>query len=259
MKFSRFNYFNYFAWIALSLTLSSCANLKGGKKSKEDSGAPQEVVQKDSLKYIPDVKIDEKTGQLLPYKRRPNPYLQIKKQLPPAAVGQFIAAKRDIELKRYASAESILERLTKEYKNLSGSWYLLGEIGIEKNDLESAEKNFKKAVSVNRKNINAFLRIALVQRMQGKFIEAQNTYVDLLALWRDFPEAHLNLGILYDIYLNQPLEGQRHYEAYHYLTRARNKRVAGWLEEIKARTGKEFILEGRPKKAMSEDKNPGES
>lgn len=255
MKYSK-----YLLVVFLAFSLTSCALLKS-KKGKTDAvkaGADKAVIQ-DSLSFIPAVKIDEKTGKVMPYNARPNPYLQIKKQLPAAAVGQFIAAKRDIELKRFPSAESILERLTKEFKQLSGPWYLLGEISLEKKEFEAAEKHFKQAISVNSRNVNAHLRLALSLRQQGKYIEAQNEYVRLLRVWRDFPEAHLNLGILYDIYLNQALEGQRHYEAYDFLTQGRNQTVASWLEEIRGRTGKDFVLQGRKKKAVSEDSNPGAS
>ena len=223
MKYSR-----YFIYIFLVLALSSCAGLKKSKKDKTASAnltAAQKSGLRDSLIYIPKVKVDEKTGAIKKYTPRPNPYLKIKKQLAAPAVGQFIAAKRDIELKRYKSAESILTGLTKEYKNLSGPWYLLGEIGMEKNELDKAAENFKRAIKINRRNINAHLRLALVYRKQGKYKASQSAYVDLLAVWPDFPEAHLNLGILYDIYLNKALEGQRHYEAYHFLTQGRNKRV----------------------------------
>jgi len=79
-------------------------------------------------------------------------------------------------------------------------------------------------------------------RLQGKFIQSQNVYAKSLALWKDFPEAHLNLGILYDIYLNKPLAGQQHMEAFQFLSDSKKHEVTEWLSEIRTRTGVEYSI-----------------
>jgi len=77
----------------------------------------------------------------------------------------------------------------------------------------------------------------LVQRRQGYFSDAHNTYLEALAVWKDFPEAHLNLAILYDLYLNRAEEAQKHYEAFYFLGGEKDKEAHKWLVEVKQRTG----------------------
>ena len=81
-----------------------------------------------------------------------------------------------------------------------------------------AKSDYEEAIRINKDNVNAYLRLALAQRELGEFILAQNTYSEALAIWPDFPEAHLNLSILYDLYLNHPIRAQEHMEAYQFLT-----------------------------------------
>jgi hypothetical protein len=73
--------------------------------------------------------------------------------------------------------------------------------------------------------------------MLGNFTQSKRIYADVLKIWKDFPEAHLNLGVLYDVYLNDNIKAQKHIEAYQFLTGGRNEEVAGWLLEIQGRTG----------------------
>ena len=58
-----------------------------------------------------------------------------------------------------------------------------------------------------------------------------------MSIWKDCPEAHLNLGILYDLYLNQPKKAQQHIEAYLFLTQYKNPTAVAWFNEIQGRTG----------------------
>ena len=71
----------------------------------------------------------------------------------------------------------------------------------------------------------------------GEFNVAQNTLALALQIWPDFPEAHLNLSILYDLYLNDPKSAQQHMEAYVFLNGNKNAQSEQWLAEIQGRTG----------------------
>ncbi len=59
-------------------------------------------------------------------------------------------------------------------------------------------------------------------------------------MWPDFAEAHRNLAILYDLYMNQPDQAQKHYEAYLFLARKPDSRAEIWLAEVRQRTGIEI-------------------
>ncbi len=222
--------------LLLALLLSAC-----GSAPVLDDGSP--VVYKpvaentvSTLEFIPKVKVNSK-GQAIPYKSKENPYLNRWGSVKQESVKTFISAQRAFEAENYDQAEAILIGLTETDKKLSGPWVMLGDISLSKNNLSEAEERFSIAILLNKNNVNAYLRLAKVKRMQGDFLTAKSTYADVLAIWKDFPEAHLNLGVLYDLYLNDDVKAQKHIEAYQFLTGGKNVEVAQWLIEIQERTG----------------------
>ncbi len=208
-------------------------------------------VFQESAKYIPKREINPETGQLIPYQKSINPYSVLKDQIAGADVVTYINARRAMQRGDNIKAVELLEQLIKQSSQLSGPWVMLGDIADKNSKNEEAIRHYSKAIEINESNVNAYIRLAKVQREQGRFIEAQNTYVQVLSLWPDFPEAHLNLAILYDLYMNKLLQSQRHMEAYQFLTGGRDTTRASWLAEIQQRTGKAVSLKLEKKKKAS--------
>lgn len=190
--------------------------------------------------FIPTLEKD-KEGLLIPYEPQVNPYEALRGRIKKESVAQFIQAQRAFKAENYGEAKSILESLVEHDTKLSGPWVMLGDIELKgeggKPNLVEAEAAYNTAIGITPENINAYLKLALVQRKLGKFLHAQNTYAAVLAVWKDFPEAHLNLAILYDLYLNHPIRAQKHMEAYQFLTDGENTQVSMWLENLQQRTG----------------------
>ena len=250
--------------IASAKTADSDAQLKPIASTKiNDSGKGNKdaAIESDELasqnnpvvmptgQYIPHQILNDE-GFPLPYRAMSNPYLTSKRVIEQGSVLLFIKARRAFKIERYAEAVNVLTELTEKDKSLAGPWVMLGKIAMKNNDPNKAIHDFSNALSINADNVNAYIGLAIAQRQKGQFILAQNTYAQALSVWRDFPEAHLNLAIVYDKYLNQPLKAQQHMEAYQFLTKRRNKKVSGWFAEIKDRTrvDKSFITahqEGR--------------
>lgn len=219
--------------IALAVLLGAC----GGAVKKQAQGKVAEQIQMlPSKGYLP-VRQYDKEGNVLPFVAMVNPYLEMKGRIEKEVVMDFIAARKAFKSQHFDEAETLLQRVIQNDKNLAGPWVMLGRIAIERGDENGAINHFEKAISVNKLSVNAYIPLAKLQRQQGAYIKAQNTYIKALAVWRDFPEAHLNLGVLYDIYLNDPLQAQQHMEAYQFLSAEKDKKVAKWLEEIRSRTG----------------------
>lgn len=215
------------------LVLLGCMSSAPKKELSMEGNAPR---LSETQLYIP-VLQKNKEGAYIPYEPAENPYALQKGRIKKASVLAFIDAQRAFKQEKYNESKAILESLTAENKKLSGPWVMLGDIAFESGDYETAEAHFVKALSINEQNMNAYLRLALSQRHQGKYILSQNTYAEALGVWPDCPEAHLNLAILYDIYLNHPIRAQKHMEAYQFLTNEDDGQAAKWLEEIKSRTG----------------------
>lgn len=236
MKYIKytFTYSAKAALLSITLVLLACATGDGKLKIVTDPSHQPELVS--TLQYIP-VQEKDSEGSLLTYEASANPYLSQRSKVDKGSVLRFIEARRAYKSGRHNEARALLSSLTEVDQSLSGPWVMLGDIAVNGDDYQQAIAYYVKAIEINPVNINAYLRLAKVQRLQGHFLHAQNTYAKVLSIWPDFPEAHLNLAVLYDLYLNHPLRAQKHMEAYQFLTGSSNKEVAGWLTEIQQRTG----------------------
>lgn len=249
MKFDKPN--RLIVVIMSCLVLASC----GTKSVKRQIGLLQSDNQatelRSTVQYIPQRQKNADTGLLEPYAAQLNPYTAQTGRIDVDSVKSFIAAKNAIQEKRFEQANKLLISITERDKKLSGPWVLLGDIAKLQNDTAKAIVNYKKAIEINNDNINAYIKLAIQQRELGQFIQSQNTYSWALSRWKDFPEAHLNLAVLYDIYLNKPLKAQRHLEAYLFLKQGGEKVQVEWLAEIQARTGEPVVLEVEKRQAST--------
>lgn len=243
--------------VMTAVLLSGCAGLGsvGGvgtapetpeKKVVESAPAePKTRAGTGSQRHLPQQAYDAQ-GKKVAYVSAPNPYTAASKPVPPEAVARFRSASDLMADERYRDARKAFEAITRDYPDLSGPWLKLGELAEIGERMERAEKSYRKALAINPQNVNAYLALALFQRRSGDFEEARDTYVSALELWKDFPEAHLNLAILYDLYMNQPALAQPHFEAYAFLTKGDDPQVADWLIEIRRRTGIETSFIDNP-------------
>ncbi len=217
-----------------------CSLLFGGcnTATTKNSEVPvnSEITLLSSEQFIPAISRN-KDGVPQLYEPTLDPYSEQKGRINKLAITKFIEAKRAFNSDNFERSEILAKEMVQEFQDLSGPWVILGDIAARKSEIVQAEEHYKKALLINETNINAYLKLALSQRQQGQYLIAQNTYVQTLEQWPDFPEAHLNLAILYDIYLNHPIRAQRHYEAYQFLTKGRDAKATKWLAEVKARTG----------------------
>lgn len=185
-------------------------------------------------------------GDKIAYSAEPNPYTSDDSEVPLAAKLAFQSASKLLAKEQYREARKAFKAMTMDYPTLSGPWVKLGEIAAKRDNPQRAEAAYRKAIDVNPRNVNAYMALALYQRRQGDFDGARQSYIDALDLWKDFPGAHLNLAILYDLYLNRPELAQPHYEAYDFLTDGNDPKVGNWLVEVRRRTGIETSFIDNP-------------
>jgi len=212
------------------LTLTACAS-QVSKPLEND-----QVALKETLQYIPQQSFDE-NGSLNAYEPQENPYLLVDSKIDKGSVLLFIEAKKAKRNKDFKTATQKLLVITQKDTSISGPWVMLGDIKFENKQYKEASLDYQKALVINPENVNAYIALAKVQRVLGQFNLAQNTLENALLFWKDFPEAHLNLGILYDVYLNQAEKAQQHMEAYLFLTQYKSSEVKKWLQEVQSRTG----------------------
>lgn len=230
--------------LSLGLILFGCATSGDKLKLVTDPNIRPDLLS--TQEYIPVQKADPEGGFLV-YEPSDNPYLSQRGRVKRDSVQKFMEARRAYRAGHYDQAEALLLALSDEDPGLSGPWVMLGDIATAREDYGQAISYHLRAIETNRLNVNAYLRLAKNQRLRGDFLHAQNTYAKVLSIWPDFPEAHLNLAVLYDVYLNHPLRAQRHMESYQFLTGGENEKVSVWLSEIQRRTGIAPLFEHQDK------------
>ncbi len=197
------------------------------------------------------------SGEKIPYVAQPNPYTATRADIPQDARSEFVMANSRLGNGNVKGARETFRKLTEDYPTLSGPWLKLGDIAEQQEAYDEAVSHYQKAISVNRNNVNAHILLGLLQRRLGNFRAAEDAYVNALRTWRDCPEGHLNLAILYDLYLNRPEEAQKHYEAYAFLVGVKDKKAKKWLVEVKQRTGIERSFVDIPPKEVAASPTAG--
>jgi tetratricopeptide (TPR) repeat protein len=219
----------FFAVLCTALFTTGCASKKGFQQ--QDSQEKVELIATEQ--YLPVQTYDEK-NQLMPYQEKENPYLAQQAQVDKGSVLLFIEAKTAWRNKDANTAKQKLNVIIKNDKALSGPWMMLGDIALAEKDYPQALAQYQQGLTVNPNNINGYTALANVQRLQGRVDHAHNTLAKALALWPDFPEAHYNLSILFDIYLNKAAKAKQHLEAYILLTGGNNESLK-WLQQLSER------------------------
>jgi tetratricopeptide (TPR) repeat protein len=126
--------------------------------------------------------------------------------------------------------EKVIERspgVTAPYINLAIAYQHLGK-------LQQAEAHLKSALQLVPEHPVACNVYGLLHRKTGRFAEARAIYEKSLSMFPEYYPLHKNLGILCDLYLNDPVCALKHYEIYSQ-GRPEDKQVKLWIADLRAR------------------------
>ena len=112
----------------------------------------------------------------------------------------------------YESAESILSRYLESSPEDSGALLLLGSTRAADGRFEDAAAAFRKAISLDAENVEAFNNLGVTLRQSGQNDAAVRAFNQALSLDRDRGDIHYNLGNLYKVIGDQG-KATEHYRA----------------------------------------------
>lgn len=138
---------------------------------------------------------------------------------------------------RTDEAATQLEQLAAAYTTLSVPYINEGLMYLKANQFEAAERAFKHAVERDASSAIANNYLGVAQRNLGKFKDAEAAYQAAVTADDNYAAAHLNLGVLYDMYLQQPEQALTQFERYQQLASTPDAKVASWIKELRTRTG----------------------
>lgn len=160
--------------------------------------------------------------------------------VPPADVDSstLSAYNKAVNAMKNGRDEAAIEQfsaIAKTHPNLAGPFINMGLIFISKGRYEEAEKNLLQATTIKPNDAVAQTHLGIASRHLGKFDQARQAYDMALKTNPKYSFAHLNAGILYDIYLSDLNRALNHYQQYQALTNGEDKKVEKWIVDLERR------------------------
>ncbi|VAW76405.1 hypothetical protein MNBD_GAMMA14-2039 [hydrothermal vent metagenome] len=138
----------------------------------------------------------------------------------------------------YQAAIPVLKAFIVKRPALAGPYLNLGiAYRLTKQD-DAAVDALNQALKLNPENPATWHQLAILYRNQGDFNAALDAYRKALELDQDYALAHRNIGILYDLYLQQPVLALQHYRKYLALKGEEDTTVNRWVVDLERRSGK---------------------
>jgi len=166
----------------------------------------------------------------------------------PALQQAYDQALAHLRAGRDKEAEQALLALTLRAPELSGPHANLGVVYHRSGRTKEAIEALNRAIALNPRRAVYYNELGIINRQEGKFDDARRAYRKALDTDPDYALAHLNIAILYDLYLQEPKQALPHYQRYQQLLPAEDKTVTKWIIELQRRT---HSAESTPAKGSS--------
>lgn len=145
----------------------------------------------------------------------------------------FDAARAALRSGRTADAERGFRDVATKHPELGGAHANLGLILRNAGKHEESVAALERATKASPNQPVFFNQLGVSYRHAGKFGKAREAYETALALEPNYADAHLNLGVLLDLYLGDNTLALVHYERY--LALGGDAAVGKWMADLKTR------------------------
>ena len=189
--------------VLLTAGLSACGGFGGGAR-----GEPERVVD---LPPVPRVDISD------------------------AARQDYAQALSYINAGNATAAERSLRAMVTQYPELAGPRINLATLLIERGEDAEALTLAREAIAQNPRSADGYNILGMAERRAGNFDAARSAYEKALIADPAHAKAQLNLGILYDLYLQRPAQALTAYEAFQAAQDEADPQVDIWIADVKRR------------------------
>jgi tetratricopeptide (TPR) repeat protein len=155
----------------------------------------------------------------------------------PAAVARYETALADLAAGDDLAAEAKLQALASEHPDYAGPLVNLALIHSRRDEIEPAVGLLERALATCTRCAPAWNELGLLQRRQGRFLDAERAYREALAAEPDYANAWFNLGVLYELYLQRPELALEHYARFRELQAddPAGEDIDKWIADLKRR------------------------
>jgi len=143
------------------------------------------------------------------------------------------------------NAQRIFESLAQSHPNRMEIHNMLGVVYRRRGMSDKAIGEYMKAIALSESSASTasgqtgsaevYYNLAIAYREHGDFRKAEEAYIKSIKLNPNFAAAYYNLGVLYDLYLNQPSDAVRCYREFERLA-GQNQTVDVWIADLEQRT-----------------------
>jgi tetratricopeptide (TPR) repeat protein len=209
------------ALLMLLLLLAGCAS--GGKKVKQEP-----VEQAPTLVEGPAVTRlqDGREGFVI----RETPSLDAESRR------DFDRAVAMMKERKFEEAVELLEKVIESTPEVTAPYINIAMAYAAIDRLEPAEQHLKTALRLVPEHPAASNEYGLLLRKSGRFAEAREIYEKALARFPEYLPARRNLGILCDLYLNDPACALEQYEIFSEAA-SEDEQMKLWIADLRMRLG----------------------
>lgn len=128
------------------------------------------------------------------------------------------------------AAVSAFQAILTRQPRLAGAYVNLGILAEQRQDAAQARQLYQQALGINPANDVALMQLALLDQAQGKFREAEAGLLKVASINGNNASVHYNLGVLYELFLQNPGQALKHYRRYVELSNSEDKAlVERWI------------------------------
>jgi tetratricopeptide (TPR) repeat protein len=156
--------------------------------------------------------------------------------VPQVAQAEYQVVLKSIDVQNWPKATKVLQQMQTSYPQLLALKVSLGWVYWQSGNIDQSKKELKAAIATNKLyRPDAYNYLAIIHREKGEFSEAESLYAKALTIWPADSTLHINLGILYDLYLGQLGKALEHYRQAQ-RSRTNDRQLAGWIKDLERRT-----------------------
>jgi tetratricopeptide (TPR) repeat protein len=146
----------------------------------------------------------------------------------------FTTALSYMDKKNYVSAEKLLNQLNIEQPKFIGPWINMGLLNLLQKRPVAAQKYVDKAYELDPKLPQTLNLMGLLATHNRQVSKAESYYKQALEYDNQYSNAHYNLALLFDIYLQDYEQAIVHYKRYLALVKNNDTETLNWLEQLES-------------------------
>jgi tetratricopeptide (TPR) repeat protein len=155
----------------------------------------------------------------------------VRPQLSPEQEANYQKAVESLRQGDLPSAKRGFLTLLSAEPRLAGAQVNLGIIAQREGDKETAIYAFNQALGLNPRNADALAALGVIALEKGEYRKAESLLLEAVDLAPGLAIAHYNLGVLYELYLQEESDAIDHYKRYVALSSDEDvKTVTRWLK-----------------------------